>query len=194
MRSDSRDKSLNAMRQLIDDVDAGRFPGLVLVVTGTPAFFDGPHCVPRLPPLAQRLHVDFLPDPAYDNPRAVQIRLPGFSSESLLELGGKVRALHAADCSDPDRVRAAADDAYLRVMVSDLEGQFGGRIGVAPRVFVKKLVDVLDRIDQYSDFDPRTQYALRLGASELTPAERAAMASPPPLPPAGSVDDIDLPT
>lgn len=194
MRSDSRDKSLNALRQLIDDVDAGRFPGLVLVVTGTPAFFDGQQGVQRLPPLAQRLHVDFLPDPAYDNPRAAQIRLPGFSSESLLELGGRIRALHAADCSDPDRVHAAADDSYLRTMVSDLEGQFGGRIGIAPRIFVKKLVDVLDRIDQYPDFDPRTQYTLRLGASELTAAERAAMVSPPPLPPAGSVDEIDLPT
>jgi hypothetical protein len=194
MRSDSRDKSLNALRQLIDDMDAGRFPGLVLVATGTPAFFDGPQGVQRLPPLAQRLHVDFLPDAAYDNPRAVQIRLPGFSSESLLELGGKVRTIYTADCSDPDRIQAAASDGYIRAMVTDLEGQFGGRIGVAPRIFVKKLVDVLDRIDQYPDFDPRTQYTLRLGSSELTPAERAAMTSPPPLPPASSVDEIELPT
>jgi hypothetical protein len=164
------------------------------VVTGTPAFFDGPQGVQRLPPLAQRLHVDFLPDAAYDNPRAVQIRLPGFSSESLLELGGKVRTIYTADCSDPDRIQAAASDGYIRAMVTDLEGQFGGRIGVAPRIFVKKLVDVLDRIDQYPDFDPRTQYTLRLGSSELTPAERAAMTSPPPLPPASSVDEIELPT
>ena len=31
VRSDVRDKGLNALRQLIDDVDAGRFPGLYLV-------------------------------------------------------------------------------------------------------------------------------------------------------------------
>lgn len=49
MRSGSRDKSLNALRQLIDDIDAGRFPGLVLVATGTPAFFDGPQGVQRVP-------------------------------------------------------------------------------------------------------------------------------------------------
>jgi hypothetical protein len=36
VRGDIRDKALNALRQLIDDVDAGRFPGLMLVVTGTP--------------------------------------------------------------------------------------------------------------------------------------------------------------
>jgi hypothetical protein len=41
VRSDVRDKSLNALRQLIDEVDSGRFPGLYLLITGTPAFFDG---------------------------------------------------------------------------------------------------------------------------------------------------------
>ena len=55
MRGDVRDKSLNALRQLMDEVDAGRFPGLYLVITGTPAFFDGPMGVQRLSPLAQRL-------------------------------------------------------------------------------------------------------------------------------------------
>jgi hypothetical protein len=58
VRGDVRDKSLNALRQLIDEVDGGRFPGLYLLVTGTPAFFDGPQGVQRLEPLAQRLHVD----------------------------------------------------------------------------------------------------------------------------------------
>src|SRR5439155_9885438 len=42
VRSDVREKSLNAMRQLIDEVDAGRFPGLYLVITGTRAFYEGP--------------------------------------------------------------------------------------------------------------------------------------------------------
>jgi hypothetical protein len=34
VRSDVRDKGLNALRQLADDVDAGRFPGLYLLITG----------------------------------------------------------------------------------------------------------------------------------------------------------------
>ena len=62
VRGDVRDKSLNALRQLIDEVDSGRFPGLYLLITGTPAFFDGPQGVQRLEPLAQRLHVDFQTD------------------------------------------------------------------------------------------------------------------------------------
>jgi hypothetical protein len=59
VRSDVRDKSLNALRQLLDEVDAGRFAGLYLLITGTPAFFEGPQGIQRLEPLAQRLHVVF---------------------------------------------------------------------------------------------------------------------------------------
>ena len=71
MRGDVREKSLNALRQLIDDLYADRYPGLYLVITGTPAFFDGPQGIKRLPPLEQRLHVQFA-QPEFDNPRAVQ--------------------------------------------------------------------------------------------------------------------------
>ena len=55
VRSDVREKSLNSLRQLLDEVDAGRFPGLYILITGTPAFFDGQQGVQRLAPLAQRL-------------------------------------------------------------------------------------------------------------------------------------------
>jgi hypothetical protein len=194
VRGDIRDKALNALRQLIDDVDAGRFPGLVLVITGTPAFFDGPQGIQRLAPLAQRLHVDFLPAPVFDNPRAVQVRLPGFTHESLLELGAKVRELYMAGCANPQRVASAADDGYVEALAKSLEGQFGGRSGVAPRIFVKKLVDLLDRVDQHPGFDPRRDYVVQISAQELADEERAAMPHPPPLAPARSVDEIDLPS
>jgi hypothetical protein len=50
VRGDVREKWLNALRQLIDDIDGGRFPGLYLLITGTPAFFDGPQGIRRLEP------------------------------------------------------------------------------------------------------------------------------------------------
>lgn len=93
IRGDVRDKALNALRQLAVEVDAGRFPGLYLLVTGTPAFFDGPSGVQRLAPLTQRLATDFGTDARFDNPRAVQIRLPGFDHAALVALGVKVRDL-----------------------------------------------------------------------------------------------------
>jgi P-loop Domain of unknown function (DUF2791) len=49
VRGDIRDKALDALWQLIGDVDAGRFRGLMLVATGTPGFFDGPQGAQRLP-------------------------------------------------------------------------------------------------------------------------------------------------
>ena len=87
VRGDVREKGLNALRQLIDDIDGGRFPNLYLLITGTPAFFDGPQGVQRLEPLAQRLHVDFQTDARFDNPRAVQLRLPSFDQARLVEVG-----------------------------------------------------------------------------------------------------------
>jgi hypothetical protein len=181
VRADSRDRALNALRQLIDEVDAARFPGLYLLVTGTPAFFDGPQGVRRLDPLAQRLATDFSTDARFDNPRAVQVRLPGFTREGLTELGRRVRDLYALD-ADP-RVSALADDGYVEDLARAVGGRLGGRVGVAPRLFLKKLVaEVLDRIDQFPDFDPRRHYALTLRREEMTEVERSAAASPDDVP------------
>src|SRR5205823_1821102 len=102
VRGDVREKGLNALRQLLDDIDGGRFPNLFLLTTGTPAFFDGPQGVQRLEPLAQRLNVDFQTDARFDNPRAVQLRLPSFDHDRLVEIGIKVRDLFVTDCSSPD--------------------------------------------------------------------------------------------
>jgi hypothetical protein len=58
-------------------------------------------------------------------------------------------------------------------------------VGIAPRLFLKKLVaDVLDRIDQFDDFDPRADYQLTVSVNEMTSVEREAQAK--------TVDDIEL--
>jgi hypothetical protein len=156
-------------------VHAGRFPGLFLLITGTPAFYDGPQGVQRLAPLAQRLATDFSTDPRFDNPRAVQVRLPGFTIDSLTELGGRVRDLYAAGSQAPDRIAKLAGDAYLTDLAHAVAGGLGGKVGVAPRLFLKKLVgEVLDRVDQFPDFDPRRDYALTLSTAEMSDVERNA--------------------
>jgi hypothetical protein len=178
VRSDARDKALNALRQLIDEVHGGRFPGLYLMITGTPAFYDGPQGVARLPPLAQRLATDFSTDARFDNPRAVQIRLPGFNEHSLVELGGRVRALYAGGSAAVGRIDALVDDDYLAELARAVAGRLGGKVGVAPRLYLKKLVgDVLDRVDQFDDFDPRRDYPLTIGMTEMTELERNAATS-----------------
>lgn len=188
MRADMREKGLNALRQLLDEIDAGRYPGLYLVVTGTAGFFDGPQGIQRLPPLAQRLHTDFATDVRFDNPRAVQVRLQGFDLAALAVAGAKVRDLFAGQATDPGRIRAVVDDAYLADLAHGVAGRLGGKAGVAPRLYLRKLVtEVLDRVDQFADFDPRRHYAPTIDDREISAAERAAAG-------ATSVDDIELDT
>lgn len=188
MRSDVREKSLNALRQLLDEIDGGRYSGLYVLMTGTPAFYDGTQGMQRLPPLAQRVATDFQTDPRWDNPRAPQIRLPGFTTDSLVELGARVRDIYAAGASSPDRIRETVDDAYIRTLALAVGGSLGGKVGVAPRLFLKKLIaDVLDRVDLYDDFDPRRDYRLTVTSTELTDVEREAHATP-----ATNVDNISL--
>jgi hypothetical protein len=72
------------------------------------------------------------------------------------------------------------DDAYLRELASAVAGELGGQAGVAPRVFLRKLVaDVLDRVVEFGDFDPRLHYKLTLTPTELTSLERNAAAFRP---------------
>lgn len=188
MRTDVRDKALNALRQLMDEIDAGRYPGLFLVLTGTPAFFDGTSGVQRLPPLAQRLATDFTTDARFDNPRAVQVRLGGFNRASLVEVGQRVRDLYIVGRDTAERIEARADDAYLADLADAVTGGLGDRVGIAPRLFLKKLIgDVLDRIDLFKDFDPRRDYRLT-----VTPAERTESAPLRPSSPATDAGDVDL--
>ena len=186
-----RDKGLNALRQLIDDVDSGRFPGLYLLITGTPAFYDGPQGITRLTPLAQRLATDFGTDPRFDSPRAVQLRLTGFDLPKLARLGSAIRDVYATGLSDDagHRIARLVDDAYLTDLAKAVAGELGGQVGVAPRVFLRKLVaDVLDRVAEFDDFDPRLHYKLTLSPTELTDTERNAAACQQPR----TADDVEL--
>jgi hypothetical protein len=187
VRSDARDKALNALRQLIDEVHSGRFPGLYLLITGTPAFYDGRQGIQRLAPLAGRLATDFTTDPRFDNPRAVQLRLPGFTLDSLVGVGLTIRDLYASGASAPGRVKEVVGDAYVADLAKAVGGALGGKVGVAPRLFLKKLIgDILDRVDQFEEFDPREHYALTVNAAELGEVERNAAAA------TGSADDVEL--
>ena len=175
VRSDVREKSLNALRQLLDEVDAGRFPGLYVLITGTPAFFDGTQGVQRLPPLAARIGVNFSGDPKWDNPRAPQVRLLGFQHASLVELGLRVRDIYANGSLAADRIAALVPDDYLGALATAVAGQLGGRVGIAPRVFLRKLVDLLDKVEQFPDFVPDGADRVQVAAGELNDDERAAL-------------------
>lgn len=183
VRGDVRDKALNALRQLIDEVSSGRYPGLYLVITGTPPFFTGEQGVRRLQPLAMRLATDFDTDPKFDTGRAVQLRLVGFDHAKLVELGCKVRDLYADGTDNGQHIRDVVDDAFITDFSQAVAGKLGGKVGMAPRVYLKKLVaDILDRVNQFPEFNPRTDYSLAISPHEVEIELRGSL----------NADDVDL--
>ena len=173
MRGDVREKSLDALRKLIDDLDAERFPGLFLVVTGTPSFFDGPQGIRKLPPLEQRLYQDFSGDPRFDSARATQIRLLPFDEARLLDVGRKIRAIYPA--KNPDRINEKVGDEVIADLARAMTGKLGGKVGTAPRLFLRKLVsEMLDKVDEHADYDPKRDFRLVVDAREMSGAEREA--------------------
>ena len=176
MRSDVREKALNALRQLVDLLLGGELPGLYLVVTGTPEFFDGYKGLRGLAPLEARVQTRFGADPRFDNLRAPQVRLAPFDVDRLAEVGRRVRDIFPARA--PDRVRAHVDDRFIDALVQQTTSAFGGQVAVVPRLFLRELVDVLDRVDLYPDYDPAQNFAFAIDEAGLTPEELAARQGP----------------
>lgn len=103
-----------------------------------------------------------------------------------------MRDIFAAGADDPERIHAVVDDAYITSLAKAVGGELGGRTGVAPRLFLKKLIaDVLDRVELFEDFNPRLDYRLTVDPNELSEVERAAHVRGAGGA-VGSVDDIDL--
>jgi len=172
MNAQTREKSLNALRQLMDMLAKEELPGLYLVVTGTRDFFEGYKGLKALAPLYQRVQVNFGEDGRFDNLRAPQVRLLPFTDERLLTVGTRIRDLYPA--KNPDRVGQRIDDRFLRALVSQVTAGFGGKVSLAPRLFLRELIDVMDRVDIHEDYDPATHYRLELEDGKLTPEELAA--------------------
>lgn len=172
MNAQTREKSLNVLRQLMDMLAKEELPGLYLIITGTRAFFEGYKGLKALPPLHQRVQVHFSEEPRFDNPRAPQVRLLPFTDERLLTVGTRIRNLYPA--KNPDRLIHRVDDVFLRGLVAQITDGFGGKVSLAPRLFLRELIDVMDRVDIHEDYDPRAHYKLDLADSKLTPQELAA--------------------
>lgn len=183
VKADSRERSLNALRQLVDQIYDQQFPGLYLLITGTPAFFDGAQGIRRADALAMRIQVDFSGDPKFDNTRDAQVRLLPFDHDKLIEVGRRIRDIYPSNV--PDRIAARVGDEVIEALARGVTGKLGGKTGVAPRIFLRKLVcEILDKVDEHPDYDPKLHFKLVVDAAEMTPEEREAAGR--------SVDDIDI--
>jgi hypothetical protein len=172
MNAQTREKSLNALRQLMDMLAKEELPGLYLVITGTRDFFEGYKGLKALAPLYQRVQVNFSDDSRFDNLKAPQVRLMPFNSERLMTVGTRIRDLYPA--KNPGRIFQRVDDDFLRRLVSQVTAGFSGKVALAPRLFLRELIDVMDRVDIHESYDPRHHYQLELDDGKLTAAELAA--------------------
>jgi hypothetical protein len=171
MRRDVRGKSLNGIRQIIDD--APSFPRLLWVFTGTPEFFDSRRGVAGLEPLHAR--IQFSKVGSFVNVRQAQLELAPFDRKRLREVALKLRALYPA--ADRARLEDLADDEFVEKLVDSVSNAFGGDVGVVPRQFLRRLVEVFDLIEQEPAFDPTRE--LGLDKVRLDPTEQRIAAHEP---------------
>lgn len=168
MRSDVRGKSLNGIRQILDASDAYR--SLLWVFTGTPEFFDTNRGVAGLAPLHDRIKFQKTGD--FVNLRQPQLELKPFDAERLRNVAIRLKEMFRSD-----RVQQKVSQDVIDALVRRVTEGYKGDVGVVPRQFLRQFVDMLDLVEQESDYDPCTLEGLH--PAELKPEERAMVEGKP---------------
>ncbi len=171
-RRDTREQGLQNVREVVDAADEGRLPGCYFVFTGTPSFYDDRGGVPSLRPLDERIRLEDPNDP-FPNYSQAQIVLRPFDREKLLVVGERVREIYEVAYGPLDRTRAS--DELLETLADRLTAKFGGKVEVVPRQFLRQLVDTLDRVRAYHDYEPvgsvENEISRRLASETLPDVE-----------------------
>ena len=172
MRSDTRHRSLNGIRQICDE--AADWPGLLWLFTGTPEFFDSRRGVNGLAPLDQR--IGFRKIGEHVSLRQPQILLRPFDEKRLAAVARLLRDLFPA--RDREHTANLVHDEFIAELVTEATRGFRGDVGVVPRQFLRQFGIVLDLTDEDPDFDPST--ALGFGSAELSPEEERRLSGAAP--------------
>jgi len=175
MRTDSRHKSLNGIRQIADA--SGDYPGLLWLFTGTPEFFDARQGVAGLAPLHDR--VKFSSQGGFTSLRQPQLELRPFDRERLKNVAVRLRELFPT--AHRDRLMERVDDSFINQLVDQVTAGFRGDVGVVPRQFLREFVMVLDLVEQEPEYLPKSVY--KFETKELSNEEKSAAAGTPSAPP-----------
>lgn len=169
MRSDSRHKSLNGIRQIADA--AGSYPGMLWLFTGTPEFFDTRHGVAGLTPLHDRIR--FLKQGAFASLRQAQLELVPFDAERLRSVAMRLREVYPSGSRSVLEERVSLD--FIDRLVAEVTKGFRGDVGVVPRQFLREFVTQLDLVEENDDYVPMELYGFdpsQINAMALTPEEQ----------------------
>ena len=169
MRSDSRHKSLNGIRQIADA--AGSYPGMLWLFTGTPEFFDTRYGVAGLEPLHRR--ISFSKQGPYASLRQPQLELTPFDAERLRSVALRLRELYPSATRPELEERMSLD--FINRLVAEVTKGFRGDVGVVPRQFLREFVTQLDLVEEHEDYVPMELYGFdpsQISTAELTPEEQ----------------------
>ena len=187
MRSDSRHKSLNGLRQISDA--SGDYPKLLWVFTGTPEFFDSKRGVAGLAPLHDR--VRFLSQDKFTSLRQPQLELTPFDEDRLMNVAVRLRELFPA--RDRGRLMERVSDDFLDQLVAKVTEGFKGDVGVVPRQFLREFVNQMDTVDEHDDYFPMQQYGFNPGTEDLLPEEQSVVSGTVALAETDDAADIATP-
>ena len=182
MRSDSRHKSLNGIRQIADA--AGAYHGLLWTFTGTPEFFDTRHGVAGLAPLHDRIR--FLKQGRFASLRQAQLELVPFDAERLRSVAMRLRELFPT--ADRGRLDRKISTEFIDRLVEQVTAGFKGDVGVVPRQFLREFVTQMDLVEEHGDYNPMSEYGFT--PAELSAEEQHALTGDPLVIPD---DDDDTP-
>ena len=188
MRSDSRHKSLNGIRQIADA--AGSYPGLLWVFTGTPEFFDTRHGVAGLAPLHDRIR--FLKKGRFASLRQAQLELAPFDAERLRSVALHLREIFPA--TDRERLERKVSDEFIDRLVAEVTAGFKGDVGVVPRQFLREFVTQMDLVEERPKHEPMQEYGFEPTA--LSAEEQHVLTGAPAIPgddegePLTSLEDV----
>lgn len=169
MRSDSRHKSLNGIRQIADA--AGSYPGMLWLFTGTPEFFDTRHGVAGLEPLHRR--ISFSKQGSFASLRQPQMELSPFDAERLRSVSLRLRELYPSSTRSVLEERLSLD--FIDRLVAEVTKGFRGDVGVVPRQFLREFVTQLDLVEENDDYVPMELYGFdpsQISTAALTPEEQ----------------------
>lgn len=164
MRSDSRHKSLNGIRQIADA--AGSYPGLLWLFTGTAEFFDTRHGVAGLAPLHDRIR--YISSGGFSSLRQAQLELKPFDADRLKAVALRLRELYVP--RDRSRLESEISTDFIQKLVNDVTAGFKGDVGIVPRQFLREFVTQMDLVDENEDYHPAELYGFT--PTELSPEEQ----------------------
>ncbi|MEI8259832.1 MAG: BREX system ATP-binding protein BrxD, partial [Deltaproteobacteria bacterium] len=172
MRAEIRGKSLNGIRQICDA--AKDFHGALWVFTGTAEFYDHKRGVAGLQPLHDRIQI--LRHDGVAGMRQAQLELKPFDEARLKDVAQRLLSIYPT--TDRASLEHRVTPEYILRLIQSVTQGFAGNVGVVPRQFLRRFVDVMDFASEHPTFDPNAE--LKFEPRDPNEAEKRLAKKQPP--------------